>query len=47
MNWIFDTYSNVYQAAMMQSHDARLNGAPAKEPVRAKSMPLFALFNRR
>lgn len=46
MNWIFDTYSNVYQAAMMQPHDVRHNAAPAKEAARAKAT-LFRLFGRR
>ena len=47
MNWILDTYSNVYQTAMMQSHEAKHDAAPAKERVHAKRAPLFGLFRRR
>ena len=47
MNWILDTYSNVYQTAMMQSHEPRQNAAPAKEHVHAKRLSLFGLFGRR
>jgi hypothetical protein len=47
MNWILDAYSNVYQAAMMQSHGPAHDAAPAKERVHAKRPPLFGLFGRR
>jgi hypothetical protein len=47
MNWVFDTYSNVYRAAMMQSHDSKQNAASAKERVHAKPAPLFGIFGRR
>jgi hypothetical protein len=51
MNWIFDAYTNVYQTAMMQSHEPKHDAAPAKERVDArrhpKVAPLFGLFGRR
>ena len=51
MNWIFDAYTNVYQTAMMQSHEPKHDAAPAKERVhaghKAKRAPLFGLFGRR
>lgn len=47
MNWILDTYSNVYQTAMMQSHEFEQNAAPAKERVHVKRAPLFGLLKRR
>ncbi len=47
MNWVFDAYSNVYQAAMMQSHDSKHNAAPAKERVHVKRSAIFGLFGRR
>ncbi len=47
MNWILDTYSNVYKTAMMQSPEVVHNAAPAKERVHAKRAPLFGLLGRR
>jgi hypothetical protein len=49
MNWIFDAYTNVYQTAMMQSHEPKHDAAPAKERVHAakKLAPLFGLLGRR
>ena len=47
MNWILDTYSNVYQTAMMQSHEAEHHAAPAKERAHARRIPLFGLLKRR
>jgi hypothetical protein len=51
MNWIFDAYTNVYQTAMMQSHEPKHDAALAKERVhaghKAKRAPLFGLFGRR
>jgi hypothetical protein len=51
MNWIFDAYTNVYQTAMMQSHEPKHDAASAKERVdvrrRPKVAPLFGLFGRR
>ncbi len=47
MNWIVDTYSNVYSTAMMQSHDSKQNAAPAKERVNVKRSALFGFFGRR
>jgi|GEM_PF-1374246 len=47
MNWILDTYSNVYQTAMMQSKDAEYPVAPAKAHTLARRVPLFGLLKRR
>ena len=47
MNWILDTYSNVYQTAMMQSKDVEHIAAPAKERVNARRSQLFGLLKRR
>jgi hypothetical protein len=47
MNWILDTYSNVYQTAMMQSKDAEHIAAPAKERTHARRTQLLGLFKRR
>ena len=43
MNWILDTYSNVYQTAMMQSKDAEHLAAPAKDRINARRTQLFGL----
>lgn len=47
MNWILDTYSNVYSTAMMQGQTAAVYAAPAKEPVHAKGPGLFKFLRRR
>lgn len=47
MNWIVETYSNVYSTAMMQSHDSKHDAAIAKERTRAKRSSLFGIFTRR
>lgn len=47
MNWVFDAYSNVYQTAMMQSHESKQIAAPAKERVHGKRTALFGLLTRR
>ena len=47
MNWVFDTYSNVYSTAMMQSHEVVQNAAPAKERVHAKRIAILKFFGRR
>jgi len=47
MNWILDTYSNVYSTAMMQSKDVEHIAAPAKERVHARRNPLLGLLKRR
>ena len=39
MNWIFEAYSNVYNAALMQEKVSPQNVAPAKKS-------LFTLFAR-
>jgi hypothetical protein len=47
MRWILESYSDVYLAAMMQSHKVKHDAAPAKERVHAKHHPLFAFLSRR
>lgn len=47
MNWVFDTYSNVYQAAMMQSQTSENHVAPAKERIHGKRHSILGLFGRR
>lgn len=47
MNWIFDTYSNVYSTAMMQTHEPKQNAAAAKERVNVKRPALLGFFGRR
>jgi hypothetical protein len=47
MNWIFDTYSSVYTAAMMQTHDSKQNAATAKERVNVQRPALFGFLGRR
>ena len=47
MNWILDAYSNIYQTAMMQSHDAEHHAAPAKGRTHARRTQLFGLLKRR
>jgi hypothetical protein len=47
MNWILDTYSNVYTTAMMQPHDSKQIAATAKERVHVKRSALLGLFGRR
>ena len=47
MNWIFDTYSNVYTTAMMQSQDSKQNAAIAKDRINAKRSAIFGFFGRR
>jgi hypothetical protein len=52
MNWIFDAYTNVYQTAMMQSHEPKHDAAPAKERARVKGahvkpVALFGFLKRR
>ena len=44
MNWIFDTYSNVYSTAMMQNAKNSHHSAPVRE---AKNVSTIArLFGR-
>ena len=47
MNWVLDTYSNVYRAAMMQSQSVEYHAAPAKERAHGKRHTIFGLFGRR
>ena len=46
MNWIFDTYSNVYSAAMMQPHDKAVNAAHANNSTKTESTVRLGLFRR-
>lgn len=46
MNWIFETYSNVYSSAMMQNSKHEAFAAPAKADA-PKTVSTFArLFGR-
>jgi hypothetical protein len=47
MNWVLDTYSNVYRTAMMQSHDSKQDAATAKDRVHVKRSAILGLFGRR
>ena len=47
MNWIFDAYSNVYNAAMMQAQSDRHNAATAKERPHVKRTSILGIFGRR
>jgi hypothetical protein len=44
MNWIFDTYSNVYSTAMMQNTKISHHPKPVRETKTAS--PLAKLFGR-
>ncbi|MBK1866934.1 hypothetical protein [Taklimakanibacter albus] len=46
MNWIFEAYSNVYNAAMMQDQKHPANVATAKNGAEPKSFSLFKPFVR-
>ena len=46
MNWIFEAYSNVYNAAMMQDQSRSSYAAPAKNSTQPKSFSLFKPFVR-
>ncbi len=47
MNWIVETYSNVYSTAMMQPHDSKHDAATAKDRTHAKRFALLGIFKRR
>ncbi|MFN0192599.1 MAG: hypothetical protein ACKVP5_11600 [Aestuariivirga sp.] len=47
MNWIFDTYSNVYKTAMMQAENHDHHAASAKAAKNIKRHGLFGLFASR
>ena len=47
MNWVFDTYSNVYTAAMMQTQSVEQIAATAKERPYVKRSAILGLFGRR
>lgn len=47
MNWVFDTYSNVYSTAMMQTQSADHHAATAKESRHGKRRSILGLFGRR
>lgn len=46
MNWIFEAYSNVYNAAMMQDQSRAVHAAAAKNSAEPKSFSLFKPFVR-
>jgi hypothetical protein len=46
MNWIFEAYSNVYNAAMMQDQSPPKYAASAKNSAQPKSFSLFKPFIR-
>jgi len=46
MNWIFEAYSNVYNAAMMQDQKYPAHVASAKNGAEPKSFALFKPFAR-
>ena len=47
MNWILNTYSDVYATAMMSDSKDERHVAAAKSHAPAKRQSLFGLFNRR
>jgi hypothetical protein len=44
MNWIFEAYSNVYNAAMMQDQSRLSHVATAKNSTESKPFTLFKPF---
>ena len=46
MNWIFEAYSNVYNAAMMQDQSRLNHAATAKNGAEPKSFSLLKPFVR-
>jgi hypothetical protein len=46
MNWIFEAYSNVYSAAMMQDQSRPSHVATAKDTSEPKRSTLFKPFFR-
>jgi hypothetical protein len=44
MNWIFEAYSNVYNAAMMQEPSRPNHAATAKNGAESKRFSLFKPF---
>lgn len=46
MNWIFNTYSTVYQTAMLQPQVSTRDAASAKSRVIAKPSRLLGLLGR-
>ena len=46
MNWIFEAYSNVYNAAMMQDQSRASHAATARNTSEPKRFRLFKPFLR-
>ncbi len=46
MNWIFDTYSNLYTTALMQEQNHDDHAATAKSRGHGSRLPLLRLFGR-
>ncbi len=47
MNWIFDTYSNVYTTAMMQDQKSAHHAAHAKDRANGKRSSILGFLTRR
>ena len=47
MNWILDTYSDVYATAMMSESKKAHHAAPAKDRYHVKRPSVLGLFSRR
>jgi hypothetical protein len=47
MKWVFETYSNVYQTAMMQDSNKKQHVAPAKASGNGKRSTVFGFLSRR
>jgi len=47
MNWILDTYSNLYTTAMMREQNHEHHAATAKERPNVKRTSILGLFGRR
>ena len=47
MNWIFEAYSNVYSAAMMQDRPGISHAAAAKDSAESTRFSIFKPFSKR
>jgi hypothetical protein len=46
MNWVFDTYSNLYAAAMLQEQNHERHAASAKKRASGERLLVLRLFGR-
>jgi hypothetical protein len=46
MNWILDTYSNLYTTAMMREQNHERHAATAKQSGYGRRLPLLRLLGR-